>query len=287
MKSRELLEHVYRYWDVEKHYEEESFGALVPPEATCVFLDLCDCGTSFFKQGAVVPIWRHMWVVEYQISGRCELRIAGGGSVILYPGDVYLTPPEFRYSYCVQEPEAIRKSYVTFRSSPALDILFQLDSTHGGIVLRKLPEVERMISDIRSIMLSGDAERLSVALYALAYHLRAKLPMQEPLGNFHEMLRQIRMAPRLDSSLEELAKRFRTPRHTLIRTFQRELSMTPMQYMIQQRMLRASQLLQGSQIPVVEIAELCGYGSCAYFTSVFRKHFGMTPSSYRKSKRKG
>ena len=60
---------------------------------------------------------------------------------------------------------------------------------------------------------------------------------------------------------------------------------TPMEYLNRIRIGKAARMLQ-SQIntSVTEIAYQCGFSSTQYFTTVFKRHFGKTPQSFRKDK---
>jgi two-component system response regulator YesN len=44
---------------------------------------------------------------------------------------------------------------------------------------------------------------------------------------------------------------------------------------------KAAALLMDPRIRVCEVAEAVGFGNSAYFCSVFKKHFGVTPREYR------
>ena len=44
-------------------------------------------------------------------------------------------------------------------------------------------------------------------------------------------------------------------------------------------------LLQGSSIPVTQVAEQCGFGTIRSFNRVFLKSVGMSPSAFRKQNR--
>ena len=44
------------------------------------------------------------------------------------------------------------------------------------------------------------------------------------------------------------------------------------------RLNHAVELLQSGKYPVTEVSELCGFASVAYFSTVFKKHFGKSPS---------
>ena len=51
----------------------------------------------------------------------------------------------------------------------------------------------------------------------------------------------------------------------------------------QRRMERAAQLLRGSSLSVLGVAQSVGYGSASQFTAAFRRQYRMTPAAYRKN----
>jgi two-component system, response regulator YesN len=53
------------------------------------------------------------------------------------------------------------------------------------------------------------------------------------------------------------------------------------EYLIQKRMERAAELLQDPTYKVQDVAQSTGYSSQRYFSSVFKKFYGCTPSEYR------
>lgn len=59
---------------------------------------------------------------------------------------------------------------------------------------------------------------------------------------------------------------------------------TPAGYLTEQRVRRAKELLRKSNLPLVEIAIRCGFGSQGYFGYVFKKQTGQTPKTYRDKK---
>lgn len=67
-----------------------------------------------------------------------------------------------------------------------------------------------------------------------------------------------------------------------IRSFRVATGATPHQYLLSLRMQRARELLQGSCLPVGEIARLTGFSSLSHFAARFRAQFGNAPSSVRR-----
>ena len=59
--------------------------------------------------------------------------------------------------------------------------------------------------------------------------------------------------------------------------------MTFSDYIVSLRMQKARELLRDESKSIEQIAELVGYNDYFYFTKVFKKSQGISPSKYRKS----
>lgn len=67
--------------------------------------------------------------------------------------------------------------------------------------------------------------------------------------------------------------------------FQRHTGIGPNEYLIQQRIARARELLCTTRCSVAEIAACVGYADPYYFSKLFKKRTGVSPSSFNKKKR--
>ncbi|WP_270406710.1 AraC family transcriptional regulator [Paenibacillus timonensis] len=63
--------------------------------------------------------------------------------------------------------------------------------------------------------------------------------------------------------------------------FHKYVGLFPIDYVIRHRMARASELLATSRCSVGDIAESVGYGDAHYFSRLFKKHVGCSPSEFR------
>lgn len=68
-----------------------------------------------------------------------------------------------------------------------------------------------------------------------------------------------------------------------IRNFKLYTGFTPMQYILSKRIYNAEALLLNTQYNITEIAQIVGYENPLYFSRVFKKAKGLSPSEYRKS----
>lgn len=70
------------------------------------------------------------------------------------------------------------------------------------------------------------------------------------------------------------------------RLFKEALGCTFSDFLIKKKVQKASSLLHITDMSIMEIAIRCGYSRQSYFTSMFKRYTGMTPSRYRNNKKK-
>ena len=74
----------------------------------------------------------------------------------------------------------------------------------------------------------------------------------------------------------------------LRKLFQKEMGLTPLKYMIDLRMKKAKSMLCAAwtrEYSVAEVAESCGFSDALYFSRVFKKYYGCSPSEFVKLRR--
>lgn len=86
-----------------------------------------------------------------------------------------------------------------------------------------------------------------------------------------------------DWSLESLAREVGLSRTALANRFREDLGETPMGYLRRLRMLRASQRLLETDLPLERIATEVGYSDAFGFSRVFKKTLGKSPREFRRS----
>ena len=69
----------------------------------------------------------------------------------------------------------------------------------------------------------------------------------------------------------------------LRRLFHRQFGVTPTQYFRTQRLLLAKALLTDTQLPVLQVAQLAGFGSVGRFHHHFQAHYRLSPARFRRA----
>lgn len=85
-----------------------------------------------------------------------------------------------------------------------------------------------------------------------------------------------------DISIDFLANLCKITPAYFSRVFREIYGMSPKKYIIDLKMQIAEELLEYTMTPISEIAQKLGYSELPYFTSAFKKHFGVSPSQFRK-----
>lgn len=86
-------------------------------------------------------------------------------------------------------------------------------------------------------------------------------------------------------TVETLAKMvYMSPDH-LTRMFKKKFDQTVTEYMLQQRMMLAGELLRNKNMSVTMVSAEVGYGNYAYFIRLFKKFYGMPPREYQRANR--
>lgn len=81
--------------------------------------------------------------------------------------------------------------------------------------------------------------------------------------------------------LIELAHRLCTNQTRLGRAFQTHLGMSPFEYLREQRLVRAQELLASTDQQIQQIAAAVGFQRAGDFATAYRHRFGLTPREYR------
>ena len=88
---------------------------------------------------------------------------------------------------------------------------------------------------------------------------------------------------KLPLSLDDLAATSNLNKYYLAHAFKEQYGDSPIQYLNRKRIEDSRFLLETTNYSIAEIATLVGISSVSYFSQIFKKFIGVTPTQYRKT----
>jgi AraC-like DNA-binding protein len=95
------------------------------------------------------------------------------------------------------------------------------------------------------------------------------------------VLDYIRLNLRENITLKNLSEKACMSTTSFYRFFKRELGMSPIEFVISEKLRCAKQLLKNPTIQINEVCYLSGFEDSNYFIRLFKKHEGITPKQYQ------
>ena len=103
----------------------------------------------------------------------------------------------------------------------------------------------------------------------------------DPKNPITPVLEFIRMNLRENISLKNLSDKACMSSTSFYRFFKRELGMSPIEFIIKEKLKCAKKLLKNPSIHINEVCYLSGFEDCNYFIRLFKKYEGITPKQYQ------
>ena len=112
---------------------------------------------------------------------------------------------------------------------------------------------------------------------------RSEAPgLSTTVDKIHESTRWMRENFGSDISVSDAAAVAAMSVRNYLRRFKSEFGVTPLEYLMQLRFEAICAMLVGTKLPVDKIARRCGMGNGDRLGRLFRKRYGVSPTTYRK-----
>ena len=103
----------------------------------------------------------------------------------------------------------------------------------------------------------------------------------DPNTPISQVTEYIRLNIKENISLKNLSEKACMSTTSFYRFFKRELGMSPIEFVISEKIKYAKQLLKNPMIQINEVCYMSGFDDCNYFIRIFKKHEGITPKQYQ------
>ena len=144
--------------------------------------------------------------------------------------------------------------------------------------------IEEAMDNVDYYLKCLNGEKLSETLKIMVEGLREQKEQQQPdsvAGQIERIRRRIETDYAEDITLASLAEQYHVDASYLSRIFSRKYGESIISFLTRVRMEKAAQLMRDESRKLEAIAFLVGYDDYHYFSRVFRKKMGVSPSEYR------
>jgi AraC family L-rhamnose operon transcriptional activator RhaR/AraC family L-rhamnose operon regulatory protein RhaS len=242
------------------------------------------------------------------ITGGTGLHVTGRDSWLLSAGDVFVIGGSRPHDYqdmnglrlinILFDPADLRMDLLDLPTLPGYHALLTLEPAWRrrhqfrsrlrlapkdlGLVIGLVDRLEEELADRRpGFRFLATALFMELIGYLSRCYGRSKDPDSRALLRIAEAISYLETHFEDPIGLDELARIAHQSRRNFIRAFRAAMGSSPIAYLIQLRVNRASDLLRHSDQSITEIAFRVGFSESNYFTRQFHKILGVTPRTYR------
>lgn len=254
------------------------------------------CGTYRLQTVKRMPTWRPRGRLDYQllyvVSGKAHFYF-GEEEQTVTAGHMVLFQPRQEQHYAYFGADKPEVYWVHFTGGNVKNILLQygipLDQPvfYSGVYAIYAYLFQEMINELQTCH-TGFEELLAMYLRQIFIHVQRirqerkpniSTRIQEEMENarryFNEHYNE-------QISIEDYARSRNMSVSWFQRSFKQIVKHSPMQYILTVRMNNAASLLDSTDYSMAEISAIVGYENPLYFSRLFKKQKGVSPSAYRK-----
>ncbi len=260
-------------------------------------LIVTSCGTYHLFTRPKLPTWRPKGRLDFQLlyiaAGKAHFHFDGTEEIVT-AGHMVLYRPKEPQKYEYYGTDQTEVYWVHFTGNNVTNILRSYGLKDGkrvfycGSGIEYQNHFRTMIQELQ--MCKEDyPEMLEIQLRQIFIKLHRYLAISITSDNSH-MAEEIDKATiyfnehyNEDICIEEYAKEHNISTSWFIRNFKQYTGSTPAQYILSIRIYNAEALLKSNQYNITEIANIIGYNNPLYFSRIFKKVKGLSPSEYRKN----
>lgn len=254
------------------------------------------CGNYRLSSHYKLPTWwrsgRPDWQLLYVASGKAHFYFKGKETTVT-AGNMVLYQPkqEMRYEYFGKDKPDVFWVHFTGGQVRGIlrkyDIPFNEDFFYAGNSPTYGYLFKEMILELQTCKV-GYESLLSMYLEQIFVLIQRSRMEKAPTVSPH-MQEEMGIARRYfqehyneDINIEEYALSRNMSVSYFLKKFKEVTTKSPMQYILGIRISNAVSLLESTDYNVTEISAIIGYDNPLYFSRIFKKQKGVSPSDYRK-----
>lgn len=235
-----------------------------------------------------MPQGRNDFYMIYLYKGELELQ-TGETVRVIHAGQMIFFAPHTPYRYRKTDDTEMDYLWVHFTGFGALQLMEKCGFAAGKLCeIGVCEEVVLAFSELFEEFIRNDfcADSACAAKACCLFVLLARLAAR--CGNRKEALRSFQASKEYmhrnfasEICISELARMENLSLSRYRAAFREHTGLSPSEYLVGLRMRNACTMLEQTDLSVQEVAQASGYEDSLYFSRIFRKNIGLSPSQYR------
>ncbi len=223
------------------------------------------------------------WELIYCTGGEGTFQLESGTTINFHQGEAVAIPPKERHMNSGSNGFTNIHLTMADPAFPYKSAFMVDDDSERHMQIAFAQAKFYYLSDIRRQELVLAALGELISSYMIVF--RDNREFSEPVEQIRNSI--IRNFSDSDFELDRELRQMPFNYDYLRKLFQKEMGLTPLKYMTDLRMKKAKSMLSAMsrEYTMVEIAEGCGFGDALYFSRVFKKYFGYSPTEFMKKRR--
>ena len=269
---------IVKHTEVNYNSVESDDAPIIVNIGSCVNTNIEDI--CFNKSG------RLDYYLIYLIEGKLRVE-ANGGIADVKEGELFIIPPKVPYRY-QSFGEHIYFLCVHFTGSEAQKKLdeYKIPLFPSISALSPKNHLQKRFKSLFDAFAKNDdflERELAILFERILIEISRAINEKEGSLLLSKSIRFINEHYADQIKIPELAKMEGMCVTLYNKLFKKQMGITPTKYIMNLRIQHAIDLLETSDMPINEIATMCGYSNFNFFSRIFKSCTGKSPSEYRKS----
>lgn len=211
---------------------------------------------------------------------RGEIEIANEN--IITDGEFYIFYPHKPQSYTYKKSDGSLYYWIHFTGQSLPALLSSPRLSHGAHSANGRKKQTDALFALFSDALMNFQDENSAYVLCLLRSVLSLLSLPPLRGYPFSRAAKILAEPKSTVTVGQLADMYKISTEHFIRSFKQAYGYTPQSYRTSFRISHAKKLLANTELSISAVAEQCGFDDQFYFSRIFKKSVGISPSEYKK-----
>ena len=250
----------------------------------CIDVGYYDC--DIVKEKGIIGVTKQFYTLIIVVDGNGTVSF-DDKTFVSQKGNVFIVPPCTGFSNRIVKGETYKFFYLNFEGE---DVKAYFELNDRLIMGEKLSPTsfEKLTFSFTKFLMENKQDKVSEEKFSrlffesLEYIILEKESEKDEdsyIGKIVTIIKENYENPSFN--VNTISEKMHLSHSWLCALFKKKMGVTMQQYLIDVRLTMAKELILESEMNISAIAFLCGFNDALYFSTAFKKNYGVSPTCYR------